>query len=174
MTAALESDFILKDGTAVHIRPIRPEDDHALIGIFNRLSPQTVYQRFFQALPELSPGMAQYLANAHYTNRMALLAEAGGDVIGVGRYERTTNPGVADLGLVVLDEWQNLGLGRILLKEILKVGKSNGIQQFRADVLAENRRMLRLLAQESQILDRKTEAGVASLLIEPHPGTITT
>ena len=166
MIAALESDFTLKDGTVVHIRPIRPEDDHALIEIFKHLSPQTVYQRFFQALPELSPGMARYLANVNYTNRMALIAEAGGDVIGVGRYERTSDAQVADLGLVVLDEWQNLGLGRILLQEILRIGKSNGIQQFRADVLAENRRMLRLLAQESTILERKTEAGVASLLLQ--------
>jgi GNAT superfamily N-acetyltransferase len=166
MIAALESDFTLKDGTVVHIRPIRPEDDHALIDIFKHLSPQTVYQRFFQALPELSPGMARYLANVNYTNRMALIAEAGGDVIGVGRYERTSDPAVADLGLVVLDEWQNLGLGRFLLQEILRIGKSNGIRQFRADVLAENRRMLRLLAQESMILERKTEAGVASLLVQ--------
>jgi hypothetical protein len=75
MTAALESDFTLKDGAVVHIRPIRPEDDHALVGIFNQLSPQTVYQRFFQALPELSPGMARYLANVNQTNRMALSAQ---------------------------------------------------------------------------------------------------
>jgi GNAT superfamily N-acetyltransferase len=166
MIAALESEFTLKDGTVVHIRPIRPEDDHALIEIFKHLSPQTVYQRFFQALPELSPGMARYLSNVNYTNRMALVAEAGGQAIGVGRYERTGDPEVADLGLVVLDEWQNLGLGRILLQEILKAGKSNGIRRFRADVLAENRRMLRLLAQESEILERKTEAGVASLLLQ--------
>ena len=167
MTAALESDFVLKDGTAVHLRPIQPEDDHALIEIFKHLSPQTVYQRFFQALPELSPGMARHLADAHFANRMALVAEAGGIAIGVGRYERTDDPAVADLGLVVLDDWQDRGLGRILLKEILKLGKSNGISRFRADVLAENRRMLRLLAQESEVLERKTEAGVASMLVEP-------
>ena len=167
MTPALGFDVTLKDGTAVHIRPIRPDDDHALVEIFKHLSPQTVYQRFFQALPELSPGMARYLANAHWPNRMALVAEAGGELIGVGRYERTNDPNVVDLGLVVLDEWQNRGLGRILLKETLKIGQANGIKFFRADVLAENRRMLRLLAQESEILERKTEAGVATLLIQP-------
>ncbi len=165
MAVALESDFTLKDGTTVHIRPIQPGDDHALIEIFKHLSPQSVYQRFFQALPELSPGMATYLANAHYTDRMALVAEAGGEMIGVGRYERTDDPTVADLALVLLDEWQNRGLGRILLREILKVGKSNGIERFHADVLAENRRMLRLLAQESEILEQKTEAGIAEAFL---------
>jgi GNAT superfamily N-acetyltransferase len=165
MTAAVESDFTLKDGSRIHIRPIRPEDDHALVEIFNHLSPQSVYQRFFQALPELSPGMARYLANVNQTNRMALVAEAQGEPVGVGRYERTNDPEVVDLALVVLDEWQNRGLGRILLRETFKAGKSNGISKFRADVLAENRRMLRLLAQESEILERKTEAGIASFVL---------
>jgi GNAT superfamily N-acetyltransferase len=167
MTAAVESDFTLKDGSQVLIRPIRPEDDHALLEIFKRLSPQTVYQRFFQALPELSPGMARYLANVNQTNRMAIVAEFGAELIGVGRYERTSDPEVVDLALVVLDQWQNKGLGRILLQETLKAGKANGILKFRADVLAENRRMLRLLAQESEILERKTEAGIASFLLKP-------
>lgn len=167
MTAELGSDFTLKDGTGVHIRPIRPEDDHVLVDIFKHLSPQSVYQRFFQALPELSAGMARYLANVNYTNRMALVAEAAGEAIGVGRYERTSDPEVVELAIVVLDEWQDRGVGRILLREILRTGEANGIHRFRADVLAENRRMLRLLAQESQILERKTEAGIASLLIAP-------
>lgn len=167
MTAALGSDFTLKDGTSVHIRPIQPDDDQALVDIFKHLSPQSVYQRFFQALPELSPGMARYLANVNYTNRMALVAEAAGVAIGVGRYERTGDPETVELAIVVLDEWQDRGLGRILLKEILRTGEANGIRRFRADVLAENRRMLRLLAQESKILERKTESGIASLLISP-------
>jgi GNAT superfamily N-acetyltransferase len=167
MTAAVESDFTLKDGSQVHIRAIRPEDDKALLEIFSRLTPQTVYQRFFQALPQLSPGMARYLANVNQTNRMAIVAEFEGKLVGVARYERTNDPEVVDLALVVLDRWQNQGLGRILLRETLKAGKANGIQMFRADVLAENRRMLRLLAQESAILERKTEAGIASFLLTP-------
>jgi len=165
VAVAVDSDVRLKDGTRVHIRPIRPEDDQVLVESFRHLSPATVYQRFFTNMRELTPAMARYLANAHYVNRMALVAESGSDVIGVARYERTDDPNVVELGLVVADEWQNRGLGRILLREILETAGRNGIHKFRADVLAENRRMLYLLAAETQIESRKTEAGVTSLFL---------
>ena len=155
--------IVLKDGTPVHIRPIRPEDDRHLVEIFDRLSPQTVYQRFFTAMPELTPGMARYLSHVNYRTRLALVAEVDGDVVGVGRYERTPDPEIAELGLVVLDSWQNRGLGRALLQETLRAAAANGIHEFRADVLADNRRMLRLLTEETEIIGRRFEAGVISL-----------
>jgi GNAT superfamily N-acetyltransferase len=167
MVGTLASGAVLKDGTAVHIRPIRPEDDRLLIEIFNRLSPQSVYQRFFTNVSELTPGMARYLADANSARRLALMAEIAGEVVAVGRYEPTPDPETVELALVVLDEWQDKGLGRIMVREILKVGWANGIKRFRADVLAENRRMLHLLAQEAGILERRTEAGVTTLMVQP-------
>ena len=165
MPALLESDVTLKDGSIVHVRPIRPDDDQRLVEMSRHLSPQSVYQRFFTALPELTPGMARYLSNVNSTNRLALVAEDYSGLIGVGRYERTADPEVVELGLVILDEWQNRGLGRILLRAVLRAAEANGISHFRADVLAENWRMLRLLATEAQISERKTEAGVTTLVL---------
>ena len=165
MIVAADTDIILKDGTVAHLRPIRPEDDHVLVESFHRLSPESVYQRFFSALPELSPGMARYLSHLDSVDRFALVAEVNSELAAVARYERTAEPGLVELGLVVLDAWQNRGLGRILLREIMQAAERNGIHRFRADVLAENRRMLRLLATEAHIYDRKTEAGVTTLFL---------
>ena len=167
VNAVLESDVTLRDGATVHIRPIQPDDDHVLVELFQHLSPQSVYQRFFTALPELSPGMAHYLSHVNYTNRFALVAESGGEVAGVGRYERTNEPGLVELSLVIADAWQSRGLGRILLRETIKAAESNGIHRFRADVLSENRRMLRLLMEETQVIEKKTDAGVTSFLVSP-------
>ena len=164
MSPVLESDFALKDGTSVHLRPIRPEDEGALVEIFNGSSPQTVYQRFFSALPELTPSMAHHLSHVNYKDRFALVAEVDRGPVGVARYERTEDPGLLELGLVIMDEWQNRGLGRIMLREIMRAAERNGIHRFRADVLADNRRMQRLIATEGQIQERKTEAGVTSIL----------
>lgn len=163
MVAESSSAIALKDGTPVVIRPIRPDDVEALVESFRHLSPQTIYQRFFTNLHELPLEMARSIASPDHVGRLALIAESGNEVIGVGRYERTDVPGLAELGLVILDDWQNRGLGRILLRETLRAAERNGIRQFRAEVLAENRRMLHLLATEGDITGRKTEAGVTTL-----------
>jgi RimJ/RimL family protein N-acetyltransferase len=163
-------DVILRDGTRVNIRPIRPEDDHALVDAFQRMSPETVYQRFFAALPEMSEAMAWHLSHIDSANRLALVAEtadANAELIGVARYERTEEPDVVELGLVVLDPWQNLGLGRILIRQLLEAAVRNGITRFRAEILSENRRMLHLLATEARILQTRSESGITTVLLEP-------
>jgi GNAT superfamily N-acetyltransferase len=190
------SELALRDGTRVHIRPIRPEDDHALVEAFRHMSPQTIYQRFFAALPELSLDMAWRFSHVNYTNRMALVAETADSdppqLMAVGRYERTRpesarsgppdpeptvesnnnsnqHSDTAELGLVVLDQWQGLGLGRILLRQILAVAARNGITRFTADILAENRRMLHLLATEARVIQSKSSGGVTTLLVSSLP-----
>jgi RimJ/RimL family protein N-acetyltransferase len=160
-------DVILRDGTRVLLRPIRPEDDHALVDAFNRMSPQTVYQRFFAAIPELTDDMAHHLSHLDGANRLALVAEIDSEVAAVGRYERTTDPDVVELGLVVVDKWQNRGLGRILLRATVEEGTRHGIQRFRAEVLSENPRMLHLLAEVMEIREMHSQSGVTTLLLEP-------
>ena len=78
---------------------------------------------------------------------------------------RTTNEGTtADIGLVVADGWQGLGLGSLLLEEILRAGEQRGVHQFSADVLTENRRALRLLARYTAITRRAVASGVTSVV----------
>jgi acetyltransferase len=166
-------DVVLRDGTRVHIRPIRPEDDHALVNAFDSLSPQSVYQRFFSAMPELSDQMAWHLSHVNYTNRMALVAETAEDnppkLMGVGRFEPLDDPArpeVVELGLIVWDEWHGRGLGRILLRETLRVAARHGFHRFSAEILADNRKILHLLATEAKVVESKSSGGVTSLLLE--------
>lgn len=184
--AGAVNDLALRDGTRVHIRPIRPDDGPVLVEAFHHLSPQTIYQRFFAALPELSRDMAWRFSHVNYTNRMALVAETADSdppkLMAVGRYDRTQqeqthepthapspgsadNADIAELGLVVLDQWQGRGLGRILLRQILAVAASHGITRFTADILADNRRMLHLLATEARVVQSKSSGGVTTLLL---------
>lgn len=171
MLAEAAGDAVLRDGTRVHIRPIRPEDDHILVDAFDHLSPQSVYQRFFAALPELSQDMAFRLSHVNYTDRMALVAETAEtdfpQLMGVARYEPISpasgHTDVVELGLVVLDEWHGRGLGRILLREILRVARRNGIYRYTADIIADNRKILRLLSTEARILSTRTAGGVTTL-----------
>ena len=93
----------------------------------------------------------------------------GRDVIAVARYEPTADPEVAEVAFVVQDGWQGKGLGRLLLRELLTAATTRGIRRFRAYVLADNVRMLRLLSRYTHLLERKIDSGVVELLFVPPP-----
>jgi GNAT superfamily N-acetyltransferase len=175
----LERDAPLKDGTVIHLRPIRPDDAPRLVALFDRLSQQTAYQRFFSVLKRLPPAYARVFANVDYRQRLAIVAEretpVGPELIGVGRYEPADAteiaPGIVptevEVAFVVQDVWQGRGLGSILLDEVLRAAVARGVQRFRAFVLADNHRMLGLLARRTEITGRKLEEGVVSVEFRP-------
>jgi len=171
----LERDATLKDGTLVHLRPIRPDDAPGLVALFDRLSQHTAYQRFFSVLKRLPPAYAKVFANVDYRQRLAIVAEretaTGPELIGVGRYEPADAPGTVpvtvEVAFVVQDAWQGKGLGSILLDEVLRGAVARGAQHFRAFVLGDNYRMLGLLARRTEITGRKLEEGVVAVEFRP-------
>ena len=164
---------VLPDG--LRLRLIEPDDAPRLIALYDRLSRHTAYQRFFSAMKRLPPDWAEFLANVDYQTRLALVIEhdgpAGREVMAVARYERDREPGVAEVAFVVEDGWQGQGLGRILLRELLAAATARGIRRFRAYVLADNYRMLRLLSRYTRVLSRSTDAGVTEISFEPPTST---
>ncbi len=169
----LERDISLKDGTRVHLRPIRPDDAPRLQALYDHLSRYTAYQRFFTVMKRLPPDWALILATVDYRRRLALIVEfetvAGFDLIAVGRYEPTAESDTAEVAFVVQDGWQNRGLGTLLFQEVLHAATARGHGRFRAYVLADNRRMLDLIARFGVVKERKTEQGVTEILFEPRP-----
>ena len=160
-----EQDVILGNGASVRLRAIHPDDEPRLMTLSRRLSRRTTYQRFF-SFRRLLPEEAHAFANVDYHQRMAIVAEVDDgqqpELVGVARYG-LSDEGTADIGMVVADGWQGLGLGSLLLEEILAAGERRGIHHFSADVLTDNRRALRLLAQHTIITQRTVSDGVTSL-----------
>jgi GNAT superfamily N-acetyltransferase len=157
----------LRNGASVRLRAIRPDAEPRLMALCHRLSPRTVYERFF-SFRRLLPEEAHAFANVDYRQWMALVSEVDygqeSALIGVARYGPSDEVTTADIGLLVGDGWQGLGLGSILLEEILRAGERRGIRQFSADVLTENRRALSLLARHTAITRRTASDGVTSIV----------
>jgi L-amino acid N-acyltransferase YncA len=171
----LDETLTLRDGTRVRLRPIVPADAERLIAAYEKLSADTRYQRFFSARQRLPPDWARFLATVDYRTRLALVVEAPGEpgtIIAVARYEPGGAPDTAEVAFVVQDGWQDRGLGSLLFGRLLAAAAANGIRRFRAWVLADNRRMLDLIARYGRIERRTIEAGVVELTFTaPSPGT---
>lgn len=136
-----EGDERLVDGTTVHLRPIRADDQERHARFAARLSPESQYYRFFQPKGALSPEEVRHFCTVDHVDRSAYVGLVDGEIVGVARYERTGDDR-AEAAFIVADEYQGLGLGTLLLERLAAAAWANGIRTFTAEVLADNLRML--------------------------------
>src|SRR2546429_4109563 len=120
-----ERGVTLRNGASARVRAIRPDDEPRLMALCRRLSPRTVYERFF-SFRRLLPEEAHALANIDDRRRMAVVAEVDDgqepELIGVARYGPSNEGTTADIGLVVADGWPGLGPGSPPLQGVLPSG----------------------------------------------------
>jgi GNAT superfamily N-acetyltransferase len=158
----------LRDGTKLQIRPIVPEDEPLLHEAVAAMSQRTVYFRFFSPIKRMSDALAHRLAVVDYRDRFAIVAAARRPhgpghkerIVGVARYDRARDTDVAEVAVAVIDEFQRRGLGSVLLAELARVARSQGIRSFQLIVLPENREMLGLLRKMGWIHQAKLSGGV--------------
>ncbi len=135
-----------RDGVAVTLRPIRPGDAEALVTFHEGVSPNTAYLRFFGAHPRLSHEEVERFAVVDYADRLALVAEVDGELIGVARYDRLAQKDEAEVAFVVTDAFQHRGVGTLLLELLAEAGLARGITTFVAQTLAVNQEMFDVFA----------------------------
>lgn len=153
----------LPDGGHLVIRPVRPEDKAAFIEAFERLSPETRYRRFFAPLNQLPVTLLAALTEVDYVDRFAWVAlTCEGDheaLVGVARYARMEDPAAAEVGLVVVDEYQGRGIGSLLLDALVLEALGAGVRRFEGEVLGENAVMRGVLAESGARLGPGGERG---------------
>ena len=155
--------YKLRDGTPVVVRPIAIGDDGRLTRFHASLSAETTRLRFFAVHPHLTRGETERFTDVDHNNREAWVALVGDEIIGVGRYERLTNPHDAEVAFVVADRWQGQGVGPILLRELTECAHRAGIHRFIAETLAENHHMLEMFAHSGLPITRSLNQGVITV-----------
>jgi ribosomal protein S18 acetylase RimI-like enzyme len=165
----------LTDGTKVHLRAIRPEDEPLLHEAVAAMSERSVYFRFFSPLKRMPDALAHRLAVVDYNDRFALVATthkpgAHERILGVARYDRVPGTDVAETAVAVVDEFQRRGLGTALLTMLARVARDHGIHTFSLIVLPENQQMLGMLRKMGWIHRAKLSGGVYEISFElPEP-----
>jgi RimJ/RimL family protein N-acetyltransferase len=165
--AELERKVTLGDTTEVLLRPIKPTDEDLMQELFYSLSDRTIYLRFFSSLGAMPHERVQYYTTIDYESQMAIVAavQSNGDedIIGVGRYVREKDSDLAELALLVRDDWQGNGLGTILHKYLAQVAQARNIGGFKAEILEQNKRALRVFTKAGGKVETKFADGVYSV-----------
>ena len=164
----LTEQAYLDDGTAVVFRAIRPDDAARLDRLFYRLSPQSLYLRFFTPMTRPNAAMVQRLVNVDYVDRLALVAEIDDEVVAVARFDRLAAVAPAALGVpegeaeaavIVEDAWQHRGIATRLLWRLSAAAVERGIDTFTASILGQNRTMLGLLSVLGETVEMQLSDG---------------
>jgi acetyltransferase len=158
----LEEDVTLADGTAMRLRPVRPEDAPAFQAMFARLSPEAVRMRFFAPIKRLDRMFAGRLTQIDYDREMALVLTRPGpsgadEVYGVARIIADPDGERAEFAVTVRSDWTGRGLGWLLMQHLIAYGRKRGIRELFGDVLAENTNMLRMCRELGFTLETVAE-----------------
>jgi acetyltransferase len=139
----------MKDGTAVTIRPIRPEDEPAMIEFHQKLSERSVYQRYFQSLKITQRTAHERLTRIcfiDYNREMALVVErrlqrGETEILAFGRLSKLHIRDEAEMAAVVIDAAQHKGIGTELYRLLIQIARDEKLKRVFSKMLPENREM---------------------------------
>ncbi len=144
--------WTLRNGTAITIRPIRPEDEPSMVRFHRTVSERSVHFRYLHMM-----GLSQRIAHHRltracfidYAREMALVAEgrdAAGEsaILAVGRLVKLRGANEAEFAILIADASHGQGLGTELLRRLVQIGRDEKLSRIVASIDAENHHMLRV------------------------------
>jgi RimJ/RimL family protein N-acetyltransferase len=156
-----EREFVLKNNIKIVVRPSKASDVRGFQDLFYKLPPEDVYTRFFSSLKSLPVSEAEHLCNVDYKQEMAFVVTIGDrekeKIIGSSFYVVNPSTNMADVGYMILHEWQGMGLGTILQERMVEYAKSKGLKGFTANILAENTAMLKLARKCGKVTTKQSQ-----------------
>ncbi len=164
---------ILKDGTTLRLRPIEQGDCEKVQALFYRLSRHSVYLRYHHVVTHMSQEEAKRYCTVDYHSTFALVATIGvGEeekIIAVGRYIQLPKECAAEVAFEVEDAYQGKGITTHLLEQLAAIARGKSICTFEAEVLGENRDMMKVFLDSGFQVVRELESGVYQVELQLAP-----
>jgi acyl-CoA synthetase (NDP forming)/GNAT superfamily N-acetyltransferase len=168
-TRAAGTYALLTDGGTAEVRPARAQDFEAVRAMHAAMSPDNMYLRFFSMSPAAAEQEARRVCREPDPDHAALLAWQDGRLVGVGAYELSGKPGVAEVAFAVPDDMHGRGIASLLLEHLVWQARQRGLEAFTAETLAENSAMLRVFADAGLPARRRIARDTVELTF-PLPG----
>jgi acetyltransferase len=141
-----ERHLIARDGRAVFVRPVRPEDEQLFVEFLKHVTAEDLRLRFFAPVREFSHSFHARLIQIDYARAIAFVAlEAEtGEMLGVVRLHADANHETGEYAILMRSDQKGLGLGWELMRLIVQWAKADGLRAIEGQVLRENTTMLEM------------------------------
>ena len=165
----------LRNGGVVTVRAIRGDDRQAVLEAFRGLDRQSVYTRFFTFKKGLTETEVRQLTEPDFDHVVALVVVEdtgnGEMLVGGARYcseAALRRSRTAELAFVTAERCKGRGIAGLLLRHLVLIARDQGLSQLDAEVLAQNRAMLKVFERSGLSMRLSHEANVVhvSLLID--------
>ncbi len=160
-------EHVMKNDLLVRFRPIKPSDEEAMRRLFYRFSKQSIYRRFFFPVSTMPHTKMQAYVNVDYHSEMSIVAlinEPGQEIIiAEARYARDEESGFGDVAFFVDEKYQGLGIAQYLYDLLIRLAKERGLDGFTAEVLQENKGMLKVFERGGLPMEALLKDGVYKL-----------
>jgi acetyltransferase len=164
-----ERQLQVKDGWKVCVRPMRPDDEPAIVKLLQRVSHQDLRLRFFHSMKEFSHQFVGRLTQLDYARAMAFVAlePASGDVIGVVRLHSDSHYETAEYAILLRSDLKGKGLGWALMQLLIEYARAEGLKSLFGEVLSENTTMLAMCRELGfKVAVDPGEAGVSIVSLD--------
>jgi acetyltransferase len=158
-----ESHWMLRDGSPVLLRPMKPEDEPLVSEFLGKCSEETIYFRYFKLIKKWTHEMLIRFTQNDYDRELGLMAigqPPGPEIMmGVSRMVMASDRSSAEFAVIVADPWQGKGLGPKLVERITEIAREQKVKLLRGDVLAQNQPMLEMVKRLGFSLRKDVEGG---------------
>ncbi|MDQ1312502.1 MAG: GNAT family N-acetyltransferase [Methanothrix sp.] len=162
----LETYRTTKKGLEIFLRPVKITDEPMLKDFFYDLSEDSMYMRFFSARKDMPHKRLQDFVIVDWSLKMEILAvikekeKERETIIALGQYELNPDKYMAEVAIVVKDEYHGMGVGKELLSYLTYIARRHGLLGFTADTLVENKAMVSLFEKMGFYTEKRREEGV--------------
>jgi acyl-CoA hydrolase/GNAT superfamily N-acetyltransferase len=165
----IATEQVFKNGLKVRFRAIKPSDEEAMRRLFYRFSNQTVLRRFLFPITIMPHNKMQEYVNVDYGRMMSVVALVGESdketIIAEARYVKDEKSAYGDLAFVVDEPYQGIGIGSYLYEMMIRLARDRGLKGFTAEVLQDNRSMMKVFEKGLLPINARVEYGLSKLTI---------